>query len=176
VENEEPGEKCLKKSVSRGDVHAQWLGGCTTQLFADMFLVFAQKLRVKFDISRFVNTVDVSESGRDTEVGTNGTQSRVDVPYIFRLSVELGVVDTGVIHAVLLTTSDTDLHLEPDADGGHAFEVLDTGGDIVLFALLRKVKHVRGEEGFLVLLEVGFIGLEHSIEPRQEFMSAMIRV
>jgi len=156
--------------------HAQGLGAFTTQLLADVLLVLAQKLRVKFDITRFVNTVDVSESGRDTEVGANGIQSRVDVPDILRLSVELGVVDTSVIDTVLLTTSDTDLHLEPDTEGGHTFEVLDAGGDIVLFALLRKVKHVRGEERFLVLLEVGFIGLEHAIEPRQEFMSAMIRV
>jgi hypothetical protein len=35
---------------------------------------------------------------------------------------------------------------------------------------------VRGEEGFLVLLEVGFIGLEHTIEPWQEFVSTMVRV
>jgi len=131
-----------------------------------MFLVFAQKFRVKFDIARFVNTVDVSESGRDAEVGANGIQSRVYIPDILRLSVELGVVDTSVIDTVLLTTSDTDLHLEPDAEGGHAFKVLDTGGDILFFALLRKVKHMRGEERFLMLLEVRFIGLEHTVEPR----------
>ena len=165
MENEEPGERCLKKTGIGGKSHAQRLGGFTTQLLADMFLVFAQKLRVKFDIARFVNTVDVSESGRDAEVGANGIESRVDIPDVLRLSVELGVVDTSVIDTVLLTTSNTDFHLEPDAEGGHAFEVLDTGGNVFLFALLGKVKHMRGEERFLVLLEVGFIGLEHTIEP-----------
>lgn len=156
--------------------HVQWLGDFTTQLLADMFLVFAQKLRVKFDIARFVNAVDISESGRDAEVGANSIQRRVDIPDILRLSVELGVVDASVIDTVLLTASDTDLHLEPDAEGGHAFKVFDTGGNILLFALLGEVKHMRGEERLLVLLEVGFIGLEHTVEPRQEFVSAMVGV
>jgi hypothetical protein len=141
-----------------------------------MLLMLAQKFRVKFDIARFVNTMDVSESGSDTEVGANGTQSCVDIPNILWLSVKLGVVDAGVIDTVFLSTSDTDLHLEPDAKGRHALEVLDAGGDIILFALFGKVKHVGGEERFLVLLEVGFISLEHTIEPRQEFVSAMVRV
>jgi hypothetical protein len=141
-----------------------------------MVLVFTQKFRVKLDISRLVNTVDVSESSGDAKVGANGTQGRVDVPDIFWLSVELGVIYTGVVDTVFLTAGDTDLHLEPKAEGGHAFKVLDAGGDIVLLALLGKIKHMRGEERLLVLLEIGFIGLKHTIKPRQQFMSTMIRV
>ena len=167
MENEEPGGKCLKKLVIGGNLtHAQGLGDFAIQLLADVFLMFAQKFRVKFDVAGFVNTVNVSESGRDAEVGANGIQSRVDIPDILRLSVEFGVVDASIIDTVLLTTSDTDLHLEPDSEGSHAFKVLDTGGNIILFALLRKVKHMRGEERFLVFLEVSFIGLEHTVKPR----------
>lgn len=131
---------------------------------------------MKLDVSGLVHTVNVSESSSDTKVGADGTQSRVDVPYILWLGVELGVVDAGVIDTVLLTASDTDLHFEPNTEWGHAFEVLDAGGDIVFFALLGKVKHVGGKESFLVLLEVSFVGLEHTVKPWQEFMSAMVRV
>lgn len=35
---------------------------------------------------------------------------------------------------------------------------------------------MRGEESLLVLLEVGFVGLEHTVKPRQEFVSTMVRV
>lgn len=141
-----------------------------------MLLVFTQKFRVKLDIARLVNTVNVSESGSDTKVRADGTQGSIDLPDIFRLSVEFGVVDSSVVDPVLLTTSNTDLHLEPNAEGRHPREVLDTGGDIIFLALLGKVKHMRGEERFLVLLEIGFISLKHAIKPRQEFMSAMVGV
>jgi hypothetical protein len=141
-----------------------------------VFLVFSQKFGVKLDISRLVNTVDVAESGSDTKVGANGMQGIVDLPNVLRLSVELGIVDFSVIDTVLLTTSNADLHLEPDAEGGHTFEVLDAGGDILLLGLLGKVEHMRGEERFPMLLEVGFISLEHAIKPWQEFVSTMIRV
>jgi hypothetical protein len=141
-----------------------------------VLLVFTQKFRVKLDISRLVNTVNVSESGSDTEVGANGTQGWVHIPNILWLSVELRVIDASVIDAVLLPTGDTDLHLEPDAKGSHTFEVLDAGGNVVLLALLGKVEHMRGEERLLVLLVIGFVSLKHTIEPRQEFVSTVIRV
>ena len=105
--------------------------------------MFAQKFGMELDISRLVNTVDVSESGGDTKIGVNGIEGRVDVPDIIWLGIELGVIDSGVVDTVLFTASDTDLHLEPDADGGHTFEVLDAGGDIFLLALLRKIEHMR---------------------------------
>jgi len=35
---------------------------------------------------------------------------------------------------------------------------------------------MRGKERFLVLLEIGFISLKHTIEPRQEFVSTVVRV
>lgn len=157
----------FEKVNDRGKSHTQGLGGCTIQLLTDVFLVFTQKIRLKFDITRLVNTVDVSKGSSDAEVGADGAQSRVDIPDICRLGVEFGVVDASVIDAILLTTSDTDLHLKPDAEGGHAFKVFDTGGNIVLFTLLRKVEHMRGEERFLMFLEVRFVGFEHTIEPWQ---------
>lgn len=166
----------FRKTGDRKKLYAQWLGGFTTQFFANVFLMFTQKLGVELDISRLVNTMDVSERGSDAKVRANGTQGRVDIPDILRLSVELGIIDSSVINTVLFTASDTDLHLEPDAKGSHALEILDAGGYIVLLALLGKVKHMRGEERFLVLLEISLIGLKHAVKPRQEFVSAMVRV
>lgn len=74
VENEEP-EKMFEKIGHRGSSHAQGFLGCTTQLLADMLLVFTQEFRLKFNIARLINTVDVPESSSDTEVGANGAQS-----------------------------------------------------------------------------------------------------
>jgi hypothetical protein len=35
---------------------------------------------------------------------------------------------------------------------------------------------VRGEEGFLVFFEVFFVGGEHTVEPGEEFVSAVVAV
>lgn len=144
VENEEP-EAVFERIIDWGRSHAQGLGGCTAQLFADVFLMLTQKFRVKLDVARLVNTVDISESSSDTEARADGAQGCVDIPDVLRLSVKLGVVDTRVIDTILLTTSDADLHLEPDTEGDHTFEVLDASGNIILLTLFGKIKHVRGE-------------------------------
>lgn len=166
----------FRRPANRGNLHVQWLGGFTSQFLAHMLLVLTQKFGVKFDISGLVNTMDVSESSGDTEVWADGIQGRVDLPDVLRLSVELGVIDSGIIDAVLLATGNANLHLEPEANGGHPFEVLLADSDVLLLALLGKVKHVRGEERFLVLLEIGLISLKHPIKPLQELVSAMIGV
>ena len=65
------------------------------------------------DISRLVNTVNVSETSGNGEVGGDGVQSSVDIVDVWGLGVEGSVVGVGVVDTVLLTSGDTDFHLEP---------------------------------------------------------------
>lgn len=62
---------------------------------------------MKPDVAGLVDTVDVTEAGGNGEVGGDGGESRVDIPDVLRLRVERVVVYILVVHAVLLTTSDT---------------------------------------------------------------------
>lgn len=57
--------------------------------------------------------MDVTETGSDGEEGADGAQGLVDGVDVLGLGVEGVVVDVLVVDTVLLTTSDTDLHLEP---------------------------------------------------------------
>jgi len=63
--------------------------------------------------SREKGLLTVSESGSDGEVGGDGGESLVDLVDIRGLSVEGSVVDRRVVDSILLSTGDSDLHLEP---------------------------------------------------------------
>lgn len=128
------------------------------------------------NVSGLVDTVNITERSGNAEVGTNSAEGLVDVIDVGRLGIQTLLVNTGVINAILLTASDTDLHLEPETERGHTLEVLLANLNILLFGLLGKVQHVRGEEGLAVLLVVRFIGLEHTVEPREEFLGTVIGV
>jgi hypothetical protein len=67
-------------------------------------------------------------------------------------------------------------HLEPLLHGGSALKVGGGGVDVVVDGLLRQINHVGGEEGLVVKLEVSLIGLEHTIQPREELLGAVIGV
>lgn len=142
----------------------------------DVSLVLAEKLGVELDVAGLVNTVDVTEASGDREIGGDGGESVVDVEDIFGLGVERVVVNILVVDTILLTTSDTDLHLEPLLHGGSALEVLGGGLNVPLDGLLREIDHVRGEEGLTLLLEVSLVGIEHAIEPREELLGAVVGV
>lgn len=137
-------------------------------------LVLVEELGVEADVAGLVDAVYVTEGGGDREVGADLGEGRVDVPDVLWLGVEASVVDVGVVHAVLFTAGDADLHLEPETEGGHALEVGDAGGDVVLFGLFGEVEHVGGEEGLLVLGKVLFVSLEHAIEPGEELLGAVV--
>ena len=87
------------------------------KLLLSVNLVLVQELGVELDVTRLVNTVDVTESGGNAEVGANLGEGIVDIPDILGVSVKLGVIDASVIDTIFLTTSDTDLHIEPEARG-----------------------------------------------------------
>ena len=68
------------------------------------------------------------------------------------------------------------LHLEPLLHGSSTLEVLGGGLDVVCHLLLGQIDHVRREKGLVVLLEVSLIGVEHTIEPWQKLLGAVIGV
>lgn len=120
--------------------------------------------------------MDVAETGSNGEVGADGLQGLDNGQNVLGLRVQGVVVDILVVDTVLLTTSDTNLHLEPLLHGGSALEVGSGGADVVVNGLLGQVDHVGGEEGLAVLLEVFLVGVEHAVEPWQELLGAVVGV
>lgn len=85
-------------------------------------------MALTLDVSGLVDTVDVAETGSDGEEGRNCGQLLVDVVDVLGLSVEGVVVNILVVDTVLLTSCDTNLHLNHLLDCCGALEVLFGGG------------------------------------------------
>ena len=98
----------------------------------------------------------------------------MDIVDILRLGVQRGIVNARVVHTVLFSTRDADLHLEPDAEGCHFLKVFDTCLDVFLLGFLGEIEHVRGKEGFLVGFVILCVCSEHAIEPGQEFVRTVV--
>jgi hypothetical protein len=120
--------------------------------------------------------MDVSEACSDTEILPNLAESLVYVPDILGLGVQAGVVHTSVVHTILLTAGNTDLHLEPESKRHHALEIFDTGRDVFPFGFFGEVKHVRGEERNLVLFVVFLVGGKHTVKPFEKLVGTVITV
>jgi hypothetical protein len=75
----------------------------------NVLLVLAEEFRVKLDITRLVNTVNITETSSDREVWGDGGESLVDREDVFGLGVERVIVDVLVIDAILLAAGDTNL-------------------------------------------------------------------
>lgn len=142
----------------------------------DVSLVLAKELGVQLNVAGLVDTVDVAEAGGNGEVGRDGREGVVDVENVLGLGVERGVVNVLVVDTILLTTGDTNLHLEPLLHGSGTLEVGGGGLDVPVDGLLRQINHVRGEEGLAGGLEVSLVGIEHAIEPGEELLSAVVSV
>lgn len=82
------------------------LGG--SGLLLDVGLVLAEELGVETNVAGLVDTVDVTETSGNGEVGADGGESVVDGEDILGLGVEGVVVNVLVVDTVLLTTGDTD--------------------------------------------------------------------
>ena len=67
-------------------------------------------------------------------------------------------------------------HLEPLLHWGSALQVSGGGLDVVINLLLGKIDHVGREKRLALLLEVGLISVEKTIQPRQELLGAVIGV
>lgn len=145
-----------------------------TELPFGVGLMLVEQLGVEADVSGLVHAVNVAEGGGDGEVGGDGRESGVDVPNVLGLGVEARIVDVGIVDTVLLAAGDANLHLEPDAKGSHALEVLDAVGDVVLLGLFGEVEHMGGKEGLLMLLEIVLVCFEHAIEPGEKLLGAVV--
>jgi hypothetical protein len=75
----------------------------------DVLLVLAQQFRVKLNIARLVDTVDIPEGGGYREIWGDWRQGLVDIEDILRLGIKRVVVDILIVNAVLFAASDTDL-------------------------------------------------------------------
>lgn len=138
--------------------------------------MLVEQLRVQLDVTGLVDTVNVTKGGSNAEVRADSRESGVDIEDILGLGVKLGVVDASVIDTILLTTGDTDFHLEPEAERCHALEVLYAGLDVLLLRLLGEIQHVGREQRLAVLLEVLLIGLQHAVEPWKKLVGTVVGV
>jgi hypothetical protein len=93
--------------------HSQRLGVGLANLLSSVLLVVTKEFGSESDVSGLVDTVNISETGGNGEVGGDGVESSVDIVNVGGLSVEGSVVGIRVVDTILLTTSDTNLHLEP---------------------------------------------------------------
>ena len=84
------------------------LVGLGAGLLLHVLLVLLQKLGVQTDVAGLVDTVDITETSGNGEVGADGGEGLVDGQDVFRLGVQRVVVDALVVDAVFLTTGDTD--------------------------------------------------------------------
>jgi hypothetical protein len=83
------------------------LGGAESLL--NVGLVLGEQLRVETDVTGLVDTVNVTETSGDREVGADGGKGVVDSEDVLGLGVKGVVVNVLVVDTVLLTTGDTDL-------------------------------------------------------------------
>jgi len=110
------GKRKSEKARQEGQTRkkdSQRLGVGLANLLSSVLLVVTEEFGPEGDVSGLVDTVNVSETGGNGEVGGDGVQSSVDIVDVWGLSVEGCVVGVGVVDTVFLTSGDTDLHLEP---------------------------------------------------------------
>ena len=136
--------------------------------------MLAQQLWAQLDVARLVDTMHVAETCSDGEVGADWAESLVDLVDVLWLRVQAVVVHRLVVDTVLFTSSNTDLHLKPLLHRRRALEVVCGGLDVPFHGLLRQVDHVRGEERLAMLLVPLLVSVEHSIEPREELLGAVV--
>ena len=77
-------------------------------LSADLSLDFLEQLGAQVHVTGLVDTVNITETSGNGEVGGDGGESLVDGEDVLGLSVEGVVVNILVVATVLLTTGDTD--------------------------------------------------------------------
>lgn len=146
-------------------------------LLLDVLLRVVQDQRLEVNISRGVNSVDISERGGAGE-GTvlNLGELLVRVEDLLGLGVEAGRVDVSVVDTVLLSSGHTKLELEKNSNLGELLKVRLADADVLLEGLLGKVEHVRAEKRVALLGEVLLGGRKESIDPREPRLLAMVGV
>ena len=146
-------------------------------LLLDVLLRVVKDDRLEVDISRSVNSVNISERGGAGE-GTvlNLGELLVRVEDLLGLGVEAGGVDVSVVDTVLLSSGHTELELKKNSNLGEFLKVRLADADVLLEGLLGKVKHVRAEKRDTLLGEVLLGGRKESIDPRKPRLLAVVGV
>mmetsp|Transcript_23561 Transcript_23561/g.33139 ORF Transcript_23561/g.33139 Transcript_23561/m.33139 type:complete len:207 (+) Transcript_23561:642-1262(+) len=106
----------------------------------------------------------------------NLAQGIVDLINLLRLGIEILWVSIFVVHAILFTTCNTQLHFQPAIDLRHALHIFHTGFDVFFQRLLGKVQHMRGKQRFSMQFEVALICFQQTIKPWKQVFGAMIGV
>ena len=147
------------------------------ELLRDVFLGVVQDDRLEVNISRGINSVDVSERGCTSEHGVlNLVQLLVRVPNLLGLGVKTSRINIGVINTVFLSPGDTKLEFKKNVHLSELLHVLLADANVFLQRLLRQVKHVGREEGLSVLIKVLLVGGNKTIHPRQPSLLTVISV
>lgn len=145
-------------------------------LLLHVLLVLLEELWAELNVAGLVDSVHVAEASGDGEVWGDWGEGLVDVVDVLGLGVEGVVVHILVVDTVLLTSSDTNLHLEELLHWCGALEVLSGCVEVLLDGLLGQIDHVGGEERSAVLLEESLVGIEHAVQPWEELLGAVVGV
>ena len=102
---------CLRRARATMEDEENGLVGLRAELLLDVLLVLGEELGVKADVAGLVDTVDVTETSGNGEVGADRGQGVANGQDVLGLGVEGVVVNILVVDTVLLTTGDTYLLL-----------------------------------------------------------------
>lgn len=84
-----------------------WLVLLGALLLLHVSLVLAKEFRVKLDVARLINTVNIAEASSDAEIWGDFDQCGVDVVNIFGLGVKGIIVNIFIVNTIFLTASDS---------------------------------------------------------------------
>ena len=136
----------------------------------------AQDLRTQLHVARLVHAVHVAERGGDREAVADLHELLVGEGDLLRLGVQVVLVGSGVVDAVLLAARDAELDLEGHPDRRRALEVALARRHVLLQRLLGEVEHVRAEQRPAVLGEVLLADLEQTVDPPELVLGAVVGV
>ncbi|KAH3662298.1 hypothetical protein OGAPHI_005548 [Ogataea philodendri] len=136
-------ELVVRRSRTTVEDQEQWVLGLCTDLLDGILLVLSQDFWSQDNVTWLVDTVHVTESGSNGEVWRNWSKGFVHGKHSLWLGVQQVLVCALVVDTVLLTTGDTDLHLEPLVQLGHSGETRDklAFGVVIVAVELPNVHH-----------------------------------
>jgi len=163
------------RSTVEDELH--FLLGSALEFLREVFLGVVEDDRLEVNISRSVNSVDISERGGAGEGGVLDLGKLfVGVPDFLRLSVKTVGVDISVVNTIFLSSGDTEFELEKDVKLGELLHVFLADANVLFEGFLGKIKHVGGEKRESLFLVEFLVGLDQTVHPRQPSLLAVISV
>lgn len=113
------------------------------ELFGEVLLGIVEDDRLEVNVSRSVNSVDVSErSGASEGSVLDLGKLFVRVPDFFGLGVKTVGVDISVINTIFFSSGDTEFEFKKNVKLGELFHVLFADSNVLFEGFLGKIKHV----------------------------------